>query len=190
MTFLALNGTTVRTRSDAVQQKDNEHRLDRERMFDGTMRLTRGGVFRQWDVTTAFLSESDANTLLALVRSGSVLTASGDLVGADVAVMPVPGNDNPKQTATGFKRQLTFTLHETGGPLPPDTSAPLGAFWRGGVGYRSTDWATSSPTEDILEALPAAGEGDAVTAWLDQSGNRRHWLGGVDNFARGIDGAW
>lgn len=183
MTFLALNGTTVRTRSDAVQQKDNEHRLDRERMFDGTMRLTRGGVFRQWDVTTAFLSESDANTLLALVRSGGVLTASGDLVGDDVAVMPVPGNDNPKQTGDGFRRQITFTLHETGGPLPADTSAPLGAFWRGGAGYRTGTWGSfdAGTITDVLEGLDAAGEGDPVSAWLDQSGHRRHWMGGIDN---------
>jgi hypothetical protein len=181
MTFLALNGTTVRCKSDNVGQSDEEFRADRERMMDGTLRLTRQGIYREWKITTAHLSESDANTLLALVHSGAVLTASGDLVGDDVGVMPIPGSNDPVITATGFKRRVTFTLKETGGPVPADTSASIGAFYRSGVGYKKTAWATVD--EAGVEALPNASDGDYVSAWLDQSGNRRHLLCGIDNFS-------
>jgi len=180
MSFLTLNGTVVRVKSDALQQKYNEHRLDRERMFDGTMRMTRAGVFRQWDVTTHLMDDSDANTLLALVNGGGVLTAGGDVVGDDIAVMPVPGGNNPVHVGGGiFKRQVTFTLHETGGPLPADMSAVPFLFLRAGTRLFSDN-----------DGTVAAGDGDAIGYWKDATGLLR----GVtryfsDDFKPHLDGS-
>jgi hypothetical protein len=183
MPFLTLNGTTVPVKSNALGQKYNEHRLDRDRMFDGTMRVIRQGVYRQFDVTTALLSDSDADAILALVNGNAIpLALDGDIVeNLPISVIPVPGASTPVQFSGGFKRQLTFTLHETPVALPPDTSASVEAFWRGGFGYKKTAWAGVTAAD--LEALPDAGDGDAVSGWLDQTGNQRHWMGGVDNFS-------
>lgn len=120
MAFLTLNGLTVRVKSNAAPEKLNEHRLDRDRMFDGSMRVIRQGIYRQWDLTTALLSESDANALLALIKSDDLpLRASGDLIGGTIGVIPVPGTNSPVQTAQGFMRQVTFTLHETPAAFGP-----------------------------------------------------------------------
>lgn len=116
MPFLALNGLTIPVKSNALGEKYNEHRLDRDRMFDGTMRVIRQGVYRQFDVTTSLLSESDANAILALVNGNDIpLRATGDVIGGTIGVIPVPGANTPVQFSGGFKRQLTFTLHETPG---------------------------------------------------------------------------
>ncbi len=164
MPFLTLNGTTFQVRSNALQQKYNEHRLDRERMFDGTMRLTRGGVFRQWDVTLKYLTDAEATTAMALINSGAVLTAGGDVIGEPVGVLAVPGMNNPIQTGDGFRRQVTFTLHEQGGPLPPDRTAEPFLFWQRGRGYwQDIDNSKTTPALD----------GDLVFTWEDQSGHGR-----------------
>ena len=179
MTFLTLNGVTVRCHSDAVTEDREEVGLDRDRMFDGTLRVSRRGLFRHWVVQTALMSEADANTLLALINTNSPpLTMNGDLVGGlDTAVMPIPGHNDPVQWAGGFKRRLTFELKETGGPLPADTSAVPFAFFRRGVGYLTGAWG-DHPID--ITGLSAAGSGDTVSVWKDQSGNSRHLIGAVN----------
>ncbi len=164
MTFLTLNGTTIRTRMNAADQADEEHRLDRERMFDGTIRMTRAGVFRKWSVSTAFLTSGDRDTVRALVNGGSILTASGDLIGSDTPVMPVPGTWTPVQTGDGQRWQGKFALMETGGPLPPDRTAVPFLFLQRGRGY----W----QDRDNSKATPAL-DGDPIYTWADQSGNGR-----------------
>ena len=184
MAFLTLNGVTVPCRSDAATEDREEYGLDRDRMFDGTLRVSRRGLFRHWVVQTTLMSESDANTLLALVNTNSPpLTASGDLVGDDVAVMPIPGHNDPVQWAGGFKRRLTFELKETGGALPADTTANVFLFLRAGVRLFSDDGGTI-----------AAGAGDPVGNWADATGNGRfvhryfsdsfrpHWDGSAVHF--------
>lgn len=180
MTFLSLNGTTIPCASDQTKQSDEEHRIDRGRMFDGVIRMSRQGVYRMWTVTTNLLTESDANSILALIRTNNPpLLASGDLVGSDVAVMPIPGGDDPIQTATGFRRRVTFTLKETGGPLPADKTAVPYALYRRGVGYLTGTWLYNGGDYD-LSACTAAGEGDRVSVWRDQSGNGFDLLAGVN----------
>ncbi len=163
MTFLTLNGTTIRARSNGADQTDEEHRLDRERMFDGTIRMTRAGVFRKWSVSTAFLDINDRDTVRALVNGGTILTAGGDLVGDDTPVMPVPGTWTPIQTGDGQRWQGKFSLMETGGPLPPDRSATPWLFYQRGQGY----WQDDSRTVPALD-------GDPVYTWDDKSTNGRH----------------
>lgn len=164
MAFLTLNGTTVPCRANQIGQKDEEHGIDRLRMFDGTLRMTRRGIYREWTVTTTLLEESDANTLLALIRTNSPpLTAGGDLVGDEVAVMPIPGSNDPVITAQGFRRQLKFGLKETGGLLPPDTSASVFLFLRAGTRIYSDN-----------DGLIAAGSGDRIGRWVDATGNGRY----------------
>jgi len=164
MTFLALDGLTVRCAANQVSQKYEEHRLDRERMFDGTLRMTRGAVFRNWQIQGALLTEANANTLLAKVLLGQIVTASGDLVGDDTPVMLIPGSDDPVITASGYMRRVSFEMKETGGPLPPDRTALPFLFWQRGVGY----W----QDRDNSKATPAL-DGDLVYTWEDQSGNGR-----------------
>jgi hypothetical protein len=184
MPFLTLNGVTIPIKSNAIQRKFNEHRLDRDRMFDGTMRVIRGGqalkygagVYRQWDVNTASMNDADRDVLLAMVNGDTIpLIMSGDIVGGDtVAVIPVPGSDSPLQTATGFRNLNTFTLHETPAPLPADTTASIYLACLRGRGY----W------QNFAKTTPS-GDGDIVEVWEDQSGNGRDLkvltaLGGVE----------
>jgi len=165
MSFLSLNGTVIPVKSNAAGQGYDEHRLDRERMFDGALRMTRAGVFRKWPITTKLLTESDANAILALVNGGAILTASGDLVGGtDVAVMPIPGTADPVQTATGFRRRVSFEIREVGGPPPPDRTTVPFLFLQRGLGY----W----QDRDNSKTTPAL-DGDLVYTWEDQSGNGR-----------------
>lgn len=178
MSFLTLNGTTIRSRINATDQTDEEHRLDRERMFDGVVRMTRAGVFRKWSISTALLTTSDRNTVRALVNGGSILTAGGDLVGDDVAVMPVPGTWTPVQTGNGQRWQGKFALMETGGPPPPDTSAVPFAFFRRGAGLKTGTY--GDHPVDITTTTPAA-DGDLVSVWTESRGLNRHLLGGFNN---------
>jgi hypothetical protein len=174
MAFLTLNGTTVPVKSNALGQKNNEHRLDRDRMFDGTMRVIRGGtaaeygagVYRQFDVTTGLLSSSDADAIEALVNGDSIpLVMDGDSIdNLPISVIPVPGTRTRVQVGGGLvKHQLQFTLHETPAALPADTSATIFFAALRGRGY----W------QDLARTT-AAGDGDQVQVWDDQSGNGRH----------------
>jgi hypothetical protein len=174
MAFLTLNGTTVPVKSNALGQKNNEHRLDRDRMFDGTMRVIRGGqagvygagVYRQFDVTTGLLSSSTADAIEALVNGDSIpLAMSGDAIdNLPISVIPVPGTRSRVQSGGGVvKHQLQFTLHETPAALPADTSATIFFAALRGRGY----W------QDLSRTV-AAGDGDQVQVWDDQSGNDRH----------------
>ncbi len=172
MPFLALNGTTFRIQSNGMGQKYNEHGTDRFRTFDGSMRVTRRGIYREWNGTTAILSYADAATLIALLVSANVpLALTGDLVGDEtVAVMPILISNDPIHTAAGPLRRVVFTLHETPASLPTDTSAVPWAFLQRGVGRFSDD-----------DGLIPAGEGEGVAVWADQTGNGRHWTqdGGI-----------
>ena len=172
MTFLSLNGTTIPCASNTTHQEDEEHGLDRARMFDGTLRMSRRGVFRVWTVTTNLVTEATATSILDLVRSTSILTASGDLVGDDVAVMPIPGTNDPVQTASGFRRRVTFQLKETGGPLPADTTATVFLFLRDDV----------RQFQDRAGTV-AAGTGDDVRYWGDATGNGNAAIGQNDVFS-------
>jgi hypothetical protein len=174
MPFLTLNGTTVPVKSNALGQKNNEHRLDRDRMFDGTMRVIRGGlaakygagVYRQFDVTTGLLSSSDADAIEALVNGDSIpLVMDGDCIdNSPISVVPVPGTRTRVQAGGGLvKHQLQFALHETPAALPADTSATIFFAALRGRGY----W------QDLTRTT-AAGDGDQVQVWDDQSGNGRH----------------
>ena len=172
MAFLTLNGTTVPVRANALGQKNEEHRLDRDRMFDGTMRVIRGGtpgiygtgVYRSFDVVTRYLTQSDADAIEAIVNGDSIpLAMDGDCIeNLTIAVIPVPGTRTRIQTANGVRHQLTFTLKETPAPLPADTSAALYLACLRGKGY----W------KDFAKAT-AAGDGDFVHLWEDQTGNTR-----------------
>lgn len=164
MSFLTLNGTPIPCRSNACDVKDVEHRADRARMFSGDIRLTRGAIYREFTIVTAFQNETDYATIRALINSNNLpLTAAGDLIGTpSIYVMPVPGSWTPIQTADGFRRQAKFTLQETITTVLPDTSAVPWAFYRRGVGY----W------QDRAATTPAS-VGDVVDRWDDQSGNGR-----------------
>ncbi len=165
MSFLTLNGTVIPCRSNACDVKDVEHRADRQRMFDGTMRLSRGHVFREFTIVTAFENESDYAAIRALVNTNSPpLTADGDLVAdGPIYVFPVPGSWTPVQTASGFRRQAKFTLMESSLGTVPDTSAAPWLFARRGVGY----WQDRAGTI-------TAGDTDPVDRWDDASGNGRY----------------
>lgn len=177
MSFVTLNGTAIRTRANATDQKDAEHGIDRARMFDGTVRMTRRGIFREWSVVTGHLTTTERDTARALINTNAgLLTLGGDIVdGVDTPVMPVPGSWTPVQTASGQRWQGKFTLMETLGALPPDTSAVPWLFARRGVGL----WTTGDM--DV-----AAGTGDLVYVWEDQSGNGRHLVADAHDFGGDI----
>ncbi len=182
MPFLALNGTTYRIQSNGMGQKYNEHGTDRFRTFDGAMRVTRRGIYREWNGNTAILSYSDAANLIAVLVSPNVpLALTGDLVGDEtVAVMPILISNDPIHTASGPMRRVVFTLHETPSSLPPDTSAPLFMFMRRGVGMWQ-DWAATIPALD----------GDVLARWDDQLvANDRCLFGGYDFIGLGHNPAW
>ncbi len=168
MPFLSLNGTTVAIQSNAAGEKWNEHGVDRFRTFDGAMRVTKRGDFRQWDLTSKLLTSAEASSLIDILLSASLpLAMAGDLCGADCAVMPVLVSNDPIQTASGFKRRVVFTLHETPQTLPPDTTAEPLIVLLPGIGMWSD--------EDRL--VPSA-DGDRVWFWDDQSGNDNHVFAG------------
>jgi len=184
MPFLALNGSTFRIQSNGMGEKYNEHGVDRFRTFDGAMRVTRRGIYREWNGNTAILTDDEAAPLLTLLKGVGVelpLALTGDLVAADetVAVMPILISNDPIQTATGFKRRVVFALHETPAQLPPDTSAPIFMFMRRGVGMWQ-DWAATIPTL----------EGDPIARWDDRiTPNDRCLIGGLDfNFQNYVSG--
>ncbi len=170
MAFLSLNGTTVRVQSNTATEKWNEHGVDRFRTFDGAMRVTKRGDFRQWDLTSKLLTSAEASTLIATLLSPSLpLAMAGDLCGADCAVMPILVSNDPVQTASGFKRRVVFTLHETPQTLPPDTSANVWLFWQKSVGQFQE-----------LDGTVVSNDGDPIGVWEDQSGNDRHHVAGQD----------
>ncbi len=173
MPFLALNGTTFRIQSNGMGQKYNEHGTDRFRTFDGAMRVTRRGIYREWNGNTAILSYADAATLIALLVSANVpLLLTGDLVGDEtVAVMPILISNDPIHTASGPLRRVVFTLHETPAALPADTTAPIYRFYQRETGLWTT-WDRDTP----------ALEGDFVGAWDDQmDGDGERFLAGGVN---------
>ncbi len=184
MSFLTLNGTAIRCRRDACDVKHAEHRADRARAFDGTVRITRSGVFREFTVVTGLLDESDYAAYKALIETDNPpLTAAGDWIGAtSINVYPVPGSWTPLVTRAetdGFRRQAKFTMLESPTISAPDTSAEPWAFYRRGVGF----WLERA-------ASTVAADGDKVDRWDDQSGNSRHFLSHDGNGA-GPDGtAW
>jgi hypothetical protein len=167
MSFLTLNSTPIRCRKDACDVKDAEHRADRARAFDGTPRVTSGGVFREFTIVTGLLNASDYAAYRALINtSNPPLTAAGDLIGAtSISVFPIPGSWTPLATpseSNGFRRQAKFTLWESPTISAPDTSAVPWAFYRRGVGYFT----------DLAKTTPAAVD-DLIRVWTDQSGNAR-----------------
>lgn len=168
MPFLALNGTTFRIQSDGIGQKYNEHGVDRFRTFDGSMRVTRRGIYREWNGNTAILTYADAATLIALLTGAAVpLALTGDLVGEEeVAVMPVLISNDPMNTAQGQRRRVVFTLHETPTALPPDTTADVWSFIQRATGQ----------FQELDGTVAAASDGDPLGYWTDQSGFGRHWL--------------
>lgn len=162
MTFLTLNGTTFDVRSNAAQQTYDYHGLDRQRMFDGTMREIRRGIFRKWSLSTTFKNQTDYLALLAILETTNPpLTASGDLMdGATVYVHPVILSASPTQSANGFVRQIAFELYETFSNETA-TLAPW-LFLRSGAGY----------FQDTGKTTPAAND-DMAKVWADSSGNGR-----------------
>lgn len=164
MSFLTLtNGTstiTVRVKSSNAGQSYDYHGLDRQRMFDGTMREIRRGIFRKWSLTSKYLSSPDYLALVALLTGTAIpLTASGDLTdGADVFVHPVLVSASPTQTATGFVRSVVFELYETLN-VETVTVAPW-MFLRSGVGYYS----------DTGKTTAAIGDDALVKVWADARG--------------------
>jgi hypothetical protein len=178
MSFLTLsNGSTtltVRVKSNAAEEKYNEHGLDRERMFDGTMRQIRRGIYRQWDCTSKYLTQSDSDALCALLKSNTLpLSATGDLVQSTdgIAVMPILVSNSPVHTGDGWRRSVVFTLHETPALLPADTSAVAWLALLRGRGY----W------QDVDKSV-AAGNGDPIKVWEDQSGNGRDGISDGSGF--------
>lgn len=178
MTFLTLrlpdadvgDAVTVHIQSNAAEQIYNEHRIDRARMFDGTMRQTRQAIWRQWNCTSKLLTKTAANELIALLESNTLpLIAGGDLIdedGGEVFVIPVIQSANPthlRGPTSQFLRRVAFTLHETEAVVA-DTSAVPWLFWQRGV----------DRYQDILEIVPAASDDDLVAFWKDQTGNGRH----------------
>jgi hypothetical protein len=158
MPFMVLNGTTVRVSSTNAVQKYNESGVDRARMFDGSYRMTRRGVWREWDPFTALYTEDDANTLIAILLSPNLpLTLTGDIVGSDsVLVMPTLLGNDPVQTASGFLRRVTFKLDETPGLALVDRSAVPFIFLRAGTNLYSDNAGTVAATD-----------GDPVGQWKD-----------------------
>ncbi len=166
MPFLTLNGTTIRVQSNAIGLKFDEHGLDRERMFDGSMRQIRRGIYRRWEGNSAILTESDANALIALLTSEDIpLSLSGDLVPDEtVPVMPVLLSNDPIHTASGFKRRIVFTLHESPAPAVPGIPPGLRFWYNYAANEQYTDAGITS----------ASSNGDEVQQWNDQSGNELH----------------
>src|SRR5690242_5613395 len=105
MSFLTLSNSTttltIRVKSNAATQNYEYHRRDLARMFDGTVRETRGGVFRDWPLTTKLSSQGDYVALVSMLTGPDVpLTANGDLTdGEDVFVHPTLTSASPTQTA-------------------------------------------------------------------------------------------
>jgi hypothetical protein len=180
MAFLALNGTTIPCLSPGADEDAEEYAADRERMFDGTMRLIRRGLFRKWTVTTRLLAPSDALAILALINQGGNLVATGDLVESTsgIYVMPIPGKHTPVQTASGLKRRLTFVLEENPTPFAQDRSAVVHLFLRRGTGYLKGAWTYDNINPVDYSACTPASDGDLLSVWQDQSGNNYHFLGG------------
>lgn len=189
MSFLTLNSTPIRCRRDACDVKHAEHRADRARAMDGTVRFTRGGVFREFTVVTGLLDESDYAAYKALIETDSPpLTAAGDFIGtSSIAVYPVPGSWTPLVTraeTNGFRRQAKFTLMESPVISGPDTSAVPWAFYRRAVGLFS-DMGFDNYLGTVTTDTPA-GDGDPVGVWADQMGNERHALSGT-GVSGGVD---
>jgi hypothetical protein len=177
MTFLALNGQTIPCLSPGADEDAEEHGLDRARMFDGTMRMTRRGLFRKWTFTTRLLDPNgpDYAAIRALMNTNNPpLLATGDLVESTdgVYVMPIPGKNTPVMTGSGLRRRISGVLEETPGIQAPDRSANVFLFLREGTNlFQNRD------------GTGAASAFDLVRYWGDARDNGRAAVGNADVFS-------
>jgi hypothetical protein len=112
MPFLTINGSAVPVARDSAQMQ-TEPIGDQARAFDGTLRSTRRGIKRRWQVTTAPLPADASATLQALLASFEApLVCTGDLIGATVECEAEIGSVKYVAVASGHGETVEFTLVE------------------------------------------------------------------------------
>lgn len=111
MSALVVGGVTVRvaTAEETVAEVGGES----TRMFDGSLRKTLRGTKREFQITTALMTNSDAATLrTALVTTSLPVSCSGDLLGGTVSCFPDLTSYSPVNLPDGIYRRVSFTLRQ------------------------------------------------------------------------------
>lgn len=106
--MLTIAGTTVRV---SATPYDIPQWGDWARTFGGKIRTDLSANHRGFRITTAELSESDKNTLVALLRGTQPLTCGGELVGSPSADFHVEAIE--VQPVTAYDFIVSFDLRET-----------------------------------------------------------------------------
>jgi len=84
---------------------------DIQRAFNGTARGTYIGTKRSWQVATEKLSASARTTLRAAIDGLPTVTASGDVIGGSVSVIPRVVSETPVGTSP-ITYRLVLDLQE------------------------------------------------------------------------------
>ena len=115
--FLVVASLTVPIVDTGAQRAANEMGGSDSRAYAGNLRSTRRWQKRVWKMTTAFLAETDAETLESAIALGKAVVISGNAIGAGVAAIATP-IDSPQYTnvdggtGLGFMRQVSMTIRE------------------------------------------------------------------------------
>ena len=80
MAFLTVAGTTVPVALTGCSTKIVTIGDVGTRAFDGTMRSTERTTKREWSITTAPMSPSLADALIAALGTGAAISVNGDMV--------------------------------------------------------------------------------------------------------------
>lgn len=109
----ATNGTGLDINASAEEGGKDEIEIgDAARAIDGSYRSTVTARKRAWQVRTAALLRTDADTLEATLKGAAPLPCSGDLLGATVQCFPELTSWTPVAVAGGHRVEVGFTLHE------------------------------------------------------------------------------
>lgn len=111
MAFLIVASQTIPVTMEAFDGEDVPIG-ETGRAFDGSARSSVRGWKSQWEVTTAWMAQSDAETLITALKGAPPLAASGDLTGSLNVVISAIRRVGHKKLATGEGYQVAFTMME------------------------------------------------------------------------------
>lgn len=114
MAFLIVGGVTVKV---AVGQAAEDRPQIGEVViaFDGSPRSSVQGRRYEWEITTAPITEAEADTLLAALEGSHPVTCSGDLIGGTLGCIPTEIKNNPVKISGATRyRAVSFRLLGSG----------------------------------------------------------------------------